>query len=80
MNFYLGSESSNPKVNPIVIYILFISVTFTANSGNLGRSILAHVLTSSYIVNTDIIINPSLISKASLVSRMALQDLLRGYG
>ena len=75
MNFYLGSGSSNPKV---VVYMLSISVTFAANSGDLGRSILAHVLTSSSVANADVIINPSLISKASLVSRIALQDLLRG--
>ena len=78
MNFYLGSGSSNPKVNPIVVYMLSISVTFAANSGDLGRSILAHVLTSSHVANADVIVNPSLISKASLASRMALQDLLRG--
>jgi hypothetical protein len=75
MNFYFGSGSSNPKV---VVYMLSISVTFAANCGDLGRSILAHVLTSSSVANADVIINPSLISKASLASRMALQDLLRG--
>jgi hypothetical protein len=79
MNFYLGSRSLNPKFTLIVIYILSISVTFAANSGDLGRSILAHILTSSSVINIDVIINLSLISKASLVSRIALQDLLRGY-
>jgi hypothetical protein len=78
MNFYLGSRSSKAKFNPIVVYMLSISVTFAANSGDLGRSILAHVLTSSSVANADVIVNPSLISKASLASRMALQDLLRG--
>lgn len=74
MNFYLGSMSSNPKV---VVYILSISVIFTANSSDLGRTILAHVLTSFSVANAELIINPSLILKASLASRMALQDLLR---
>ena len=74
MNFYLDSGSSNPK---FVIYILSISVTFTTNSSNLERNILAYILISFSVINTDMIINPFLISKASLASRMALQDLLR---
>ena len=75
MKFYVGSWSLNPKV---VVYMLSISVTFAANCGDLGRSILSHVLTSSSVANADVMINPSLISKASLASRMALQDLFRG--
>jgi hypothetical protein len=59
--------------------MLSILVTFTTNSGDLRRSILAYVLTSSHVTNANIIINLSLISKASLASRIALQDLLRGY-
>jgi hypothetical protein len=78
MNFYLSSRSLNPKFTPIIIYILSILVTFATNSGDLGRSILAYVLTSSSVANSNVIINPSLISKVSLVSRIALQDLLRG--
>jgi hypothetical protein len=72
MNFYLSSRSLNPKFTLIIIYILSILVTFTTNSGNLERSILAYILTSSSIINIDVIINPSLISKASLVLRIAL--------
>ena len=75
MNFYLSSGSSNPK---FVMYMLSILVTFAANSGDLGRSILAYVLTLSSVVNANVIVNLFLISKASLASRMALQDLLRG--
>jgi hypothetical protein len=59
--------------------MLSILVTFIANSGDLRRSILAHVLTSSFVINANVIINPFLISKASLASRIALQDLLREY-
>jgi len=57
--------------------MLFILVTFAINSGDLKRSILAYVLTLSFIANVNVIINLSLISKASLVLRIALQDLLR---
>jgi hypothetical protein len=60
------------------VYMLSILVTFAANSGDLGRSILTHVLTSSSVIKVNVIINPSLISKASLALRIALQDLLRG--
>jgi len=60
--------------------MLFILVTFATNFSDLGRSILAYILTLSHIANANIIINLSLISKASLVSRIALQDLLRGCG
>jgi hypothetical protein len=74
----LGSRVSNAKFTPIFVFVLSISVTFAANSGDLGRNILAHVLSSSSVVNANVIANPFLISKASLASRMALQDLLRG--
>ena len=72
MNFYLSSRSLNPKFTLIVVYILSILVTFITNSSDLGRSILAYILTLSSVTNIDVIINPSLISKASLVSRIAL--------
>lgn len=72
MNFYLSSKSLNTKFTLIFMYILSISVTFTTNSGDLRRNILAYILSSSSVINIDMIINPSLISKASLVLRMTL--------
>jgi hypothetical protein len=69
MNFYLNSRSLNLKV---IIYMLSILVTFTTNSGDLRRSILAYILTLSSIININMIINLSLILKVSLVLRIAL--------
>jgi threonine/homoserine/homoserine lactone efflux protein len=69
MNFYFSFKSLNPK---FVIYMLSILVTFIANSNNLKRSILAYVLTFSFVTNINVIINLSLISKVSLISRIAL--------
>jgi hypothetical protein len=68
----LSSRVLNAKFTPIFVFILSISVTFTTNSGDLGRNILAYILSSSSIINVNVIINPSLISKASLVLRIAL--------
>jgi hypothetical protein len=77
-DFLLGSCALNAKFTPIFVFVLSILATFTANSSDLERNILAHVLSSSSVVNANVIANPSLISKASLALRMALQDLLRG--
>src|SRR5208282_4506362 len=77
-DYLLGSCTLNAKFTLIFVFVLSISATFAANSGDLGRNILAYVLSSSFVVNANVIANPSLISKASLASRMALQDLLRG--
>jgi hypothetical protein len=77
-DFLVGSRASNAKFTLIFVFVLSISATFPANSGDLGRIILAYVLSSSSVVNANVIANLSLISKASLASRMALQDLLRG--
>jgi hypothetical protein len=71
-DFLAGSRASNAKFTLIFVFVLSISATFPANSGNLRRIILAHVLSSSSVVNANVITNPSLISKASLASRMAL--------
>jgi hypothetical protein len=77
-DFLLSSCALNAKFTLIFMFVLSILATFTTNSSNLRRNILAYVLSSSSIVNANVIANPSLISKASLALRMALQDLLRG--
>jgi hypothetical protein len=76
-DFLTGSHASNAKFTPIFVFMLSILATFPANSGDLERIILAHVFSSSSVVNVNVIANPPLISKASLASRIALQDLLK---
>jgi hypothetical protein len=77
-DYLLSSCASNAKFTLIFVFVLSISVTFAANSGDLRKNILAYVLSLSFVVNANVIANLSLISKASLASRIALQDLLRG--
>jgi hypothetical protein len=71
-DFLVGSCALNTKFTLIFVFVLSISATFPASSGDLRRIILAYVLSSSSVVNINVIINPSLISKASLASRMVL--------
>jgi hypothetical protein len=77
-DYLLGSCALNAKFTLIFVFVLFILATFAANSSNLGKNILAYVLSSSFVVNANVIANLSLISKASLALRIALQDLLKG--
>jgi hypothetical protein len=77
-NYLLGSCALNAKFTLIFVFVLSILATFTTNSSDLRRNILAYVLSLSSVVNVNVIANPSLISKASLALRIALQDLLRG--
>lgn len=52
--------------------VLSISETFRASSRDCGRVILAHVASSSLVVNANVVADPCLISKASRASRITL--------
>lgn len=64
------SYFSNAKFTPIPV--LSISETFRASSGDCGRIILAHVASSSLVVNANVVADPCLISNASRASRITL--------